>query len=69
MFKMKWLTVLVWLSIAASPSFAADPVAGVWKLVSFEREYQATGDARVPDGLKPRRVTSCSVPERTRWRS
>ena len=53
MFKMKLLALLVWLPIAASPSSAADPVVGVWKLVSFEREYQATGQREYPMGKAP----------------
>ena len=53
MVKMKLLTLLVWLPIAASPGFAADPVVGTWKLVSFEREYQATGQREYPMGKAP----------------
>ena len=55
MFKLKWLTVLIWLPIAASPCFAADPVpvVGTWKLVSFEREYQASSDREYPMGKVP----------------
>jgi hypothetical protein len=55
MFKLKWLTALMWLPIAASPSFAADPapVVGTWKLVSFEREYQASSERETPMGKVP----------------
>ena len=45
MSKLKWSVVLVLLLIAAQPSLAEDrtQVQGVWKLVSYEVEIQATG--------------------------
>ena len=45
MIKFKWLVVLGLFLIALQPSFAADraQIVGVWKLVSWEREVQATG--------------------------
>jgi hypothetical protein len=47
--KFKWLVVFVLFLIAVTPCFADDraKVVGCWKLVSFETEYQATGQ-RVP---------------------
>ena len=45
MVKFKWLVVLGLFLIAVQPSFADDraQIVGVWKLVSWEREVQATG--------------------------
>ena len=45
MVKLKWLVVLGLFLIAVQPSFADDraQIVGVWKLVSWEREVQATG--------------------------
>ena len=45
MAKFKWLVVLGLFLIALQPSFADDraQIVGVWKLVSWEREVQATG--------------------------
>lgn len=55
MFKVKWMTALIWLPIAASSSFAADPapIVGTWNLVSLEREYQASSDREYPMGKAP----------------
>lgn len=49
MVKFKWLVVLGLSLIAVQPSFADDraQIVGVWKIVSYEREIQATG-ARLP---------------------
>jgi len=49
MAKSKWLVALVLFLIAVQPSFADDraKVLGIWKLLSYEGEYQATG-AREP---------------------
>ena len=49
MVKFKWLAVLGLFLIALQPSFADDreKIIGVWKLVSWEWEVQATG-ARLP---------------------
>ena len=49
MVKFKWLVILVLFLIAVQPSFADDraQIVGVWKIVSYEREIQATG-ARLP---------------------
>ena len=55
MVKVKWLVVLVMFFIAAQPSFSDDraPIVGIWRLVSFEREYQATGEHEYPMGKTP----------------
>jgi hypothetical protein len=41
--------------MAVQPSFADDrtPIVGIWRLVSFEREYQATGEREYPMGKTP----------------
>ena len=46
MVKFKWLVVLGLFLIGAQPSFADDrgKIFGIWRLVSFEVEYQATGE-------------------------
>ncbi len=48
MFKFKWLVVLVLFVMTASPSFADDSAKarGIWKLVSYEMEFQDTGERR-----------------------
>jgi hypothetical protein len=55
MFKSKWLFVLVLFVIAAQPSFADDraQIHGIWKLVSFEAEIQATGKKEPVMGQNP----------------
>jgi len=55
MIKLKCLVVLVLFFFAVQPSFADDraPVVGIWRLVSFEREYQATGEREYPMGKTP----------------
>jgi hypothetical protein len=56
MFKCKCLVVLVLLLIASQPSFADDraqQVQGVWKLISYEVEIQATGQKEPVMGQKP----------------
>jgi hypothetical protein len=55
MFKFKWLVVLVLLAIAVQPSFSDDraQVHGVWKLVSYEVEIQATSQKELPLGKNP----------------
>jgi len=43
--RCKWLAALVWFLILVQPSFADDgkKVIGIWKLVAYEIEIQATG--------------------------
>lgn len=55
MFKFKWLVILVWIFIFVQPSFADDraKIVGIWRLVSFEREYQATGEREFVLGKTP----------------
>ena len=55
MFKCKWLVVLVLLVIAVQPSFGDDraQIHGVWKLVSYDVEIQATGQKEPPMGKNP----------------
>jgi len=55
MVKFKWLVVLVLFLIAVQPIFADDRalIVGIWRLVSFEQEYQATGEKVHPRGKNP----------------
>ena len=53
--KFKWLPVLVLFVVAVQPSFADDRarIQGVWKLLSYEVEIQATGQKESPMGQNP----------------
>ena len=55
MVKFKWLVVLFLFIFAVPPSFADDraQVHGVWKLVSYEVEIQATGQKEPAMGKNP----------------
>jgi hypothetical protein len=55
MVKLKWLVVLVLFLIAAQPSFADDRanILGIWRLVSYEAEFQATGEREPTLGKNP----------------
>ena len=55
MFKLKWLAGLVLLLTLVQPSLADDSskLVGIWKLVSFEAEIQATGQKEPVMGQKP----------------
>ncbi len=55
MVKFKWLVVLVLLVIAVQPSCTNDrpQIQGVWKLVSYNVEVQATGEKMPPMGKHP----------------
>ena len=55
MTKCKWLALAPLLLVAMASSFAAerDVLVGNWRLVSFEREYQATGEREYPMGMTP----------------
>lgn len=55
MTKFKWLALAPVLLASMAVSFAADkdPLVGSWRLVSFEREYQATGEREYPMGKSP----------------
>jgi hypothetical protein len=55
MSKFKLLVVFILFVIAVQPSFADDrtKIHGVWKLVSYEVEIQATGQKELPMGQNP----------------
>ena len=55
MCKLNSLAALVWYLIAAPPSITDDraQIHGVWKLVSYEVEIQATGQKESLMGQKP----------------
>jgi len=55
MFKLKWLAVLALFLVAVQPCFADEgtKMLGIWKLVSFEVEIQATGQKESVWGQKP----------------
>src|SRR4030042_4165510 len=55
MVKFKWLVILVLFLIAVQPSFADDRtrILGIWKLISFESEFQATGEREPTLGKNP----------------
>lgn len=55
MSKTRCLAVLVWFLIAVQPCFADDhsEIVGIWKLVSFEAEIQATGAKEPLMGQNP----------------
>jgi len=44
--RYKWLVALVWFLILVQPSIADDraKILGTWRLVSYEREFKATGE-------------------------
>lgn len=55
MFRLKWLVVFVWFLIAVHPCFADDraKILGIWRIVSYELEFQATGERRATLGKNP----------------
>ena len=55
MFKYQWLIVLVLFLIPVQPTLADDhsQIQGVWKLVSYENEIQATGQKESLMGQNP----------------
>ena len=55
MCKLRWLAVLGFFLIGLQPSYAADraQILGIWRLVSFEVEFQATGDREHLRGKNP----------------
>ena len=55
MVKFKWLVVLVLFLIVVHPSFADDraKILGIWRYVSFEVEFQATGEREAVLGNNP----------------
>ena len=55
MCNLKWLVVLGLFLIAVKPSVADDreKILGIWRLVSFEVEFQATGEREQIRGKNP----------------
>lgn len=55
MVKFKWFVIAALFLIAGQPSFADEraKVLGVWRLVSFELEFQATGEREHVRGKNP----------------
>jgi hypothetical protein len=55
MLNLKWLFSLVLLVFVAQPSLADDraKIQGIWRLVSFQVEYQATGERQDVRGKNP----------------
>jgi hypothetical protein len=55
MIRSKWLALAPILLMVVAVSFAADRdvLVGNWRLVSFVREYQATGEREFPMGKTP----------------
>ena len=55
MLKLKWLAVVVLLFFLAQPGFANDSakIHGSWRLVSFQVEFQATGERLDVKGKNP----------------
>lgn len=53
--KFKWIVIAALMTTVMGVSFAADRDAllGSWRLVSYEREYQATGEREYPMGKAP----------------
>ncbi len=53
--RYKWLAALVWFLILLQPGFADDSskVSGIWKLVAYEIEIQATGQKDPVMGKNP----------------
>jgi hypothetical protein len=51
----KSVTATALFLIGIAPCFAADraPIEGMWRLISFEREYQAAGEREFPMGKSP----------------
>jgi len=55
MSKFKWLALapVLFMAMAASSAADRDALVGSWRLVSFEREYQTTGEREYPMGKAP----------------
>ena len=55
MVKFKWLAIAALLLMTGQPGFADDreKILGIWRLVSFEAEYQATGEREHVRGKNP----------------
>ena len=68
MFRWKWIAVLLFLLVVVQPCFADDreKVVGLWKVVSFETEYQGTTERETPLGKHPTGYT-LYTPEGRVW--
>ncbi len=55
MVKFKWLVMAALFLMVVQPSFADDreKILGIWRLVSFEVEFQATGEREHTRGKSP----------------
>ncbi|MDI7261620.1 MAG: lipocalin-like domain-containing protein [Thermodesulfobacteriota bacterium] len=55
MVKFKWFVIVALFLIAVQPSFADDraKILGIWQLVSFELEFQPTGEREHIRGKNP----------------
>ena len=56
MIMVKWFIVLFLFLIAVPPCIADEhfQIEGTWRIVSFEREYQDTGECERPRGKAPK---------------
>jgi hypothetical protein len=68
MLKLKWLVVLLLSVLVGAPGFADDSakVQGIWKLVGYEIEIQATGQKEPAMGPNPTGYT-VFTPEGRVW--
>ena len=66
--RCKWWAALVWFLILVQPSFADDraKVIGIWRLVAYEIEIQATGQKEPVMGKNPTGYT-VFTPEGRVW--
>jgi hypothetical protein len=55
MLKLKWIVALILLAFVVQPSLADDraKIQGIWRLVSFQVEFQATGERQDVRGKNP----------------
>jgi len=55
MVKFKWLVIVALFLMVGQPSFAddRDKILGIWRLVSFEVEFQVTGEREHIRGKNP----------------
>ena len=66
--RFKWLVALVWFLILVQPIFADDraKIIGIWKLVAYEVEIQATSQKELVMGKNPTGYT-IFTPEGRVW--
>jgi len=55
MSESKWFAVLIWFVVLVQPGFADDgsKVIGIWKLLAYDAESQATGAKEPVMGQNP----------------